>query len=102
MLYAAMRFVIAPIARLVYRPVVEGRENVPRHGAVIIASNHLSFIDSVVIPIADRHVEPAEDERRVAEPPQLLAEDARVGGHGAEPAVDRRPGGAGAGAADRA
>ncbi|MFY9913402.1 MAG: lysophospholipid acyltransferase family protein [Nocardioidaceae bacterium] len=52
MLYAAMRFVIAPMARLVYRPIVEGRENVPRHGAVIIASNHLSFIDSVVIPIA--------------------------------------------------
>ncbi len=51
MLYAAMRFVIAPLARLVYRPIVEGRDNVPRHGAVIVASNHLSFIDSVVIPI---------------------------------------------------
>lgn len=51
MLYAAMRFVIAPLARLVYRPIVEGRDNVPKHGAVIIASNHLSFIDSVVIPI---------------------------------------------------
>ncbi len=51
MLYAAMRFVIAPLARLVYRPVVEGRDHVPRHGAVIIASNHLSFIDSVVLPI---------------------------------------------------
>jgi 1-acyl-sn-glycerol-3-phosphate acyltransferase len=50
-LYAAMRFVIAPLARLVYRPIVEGRDNVPKHGAVIIASNHLSFIDSVVIPI---------------------------------------------------
>ncbi len=51
MLYAAMRFVIAPLARLIYRPIVEGREHVPKHGAVIIASNHLSFIDSVVIPI---------------------------------------------------
>ena len=51
MLYAAMRFVIAPLARLVYRPIIEGRDNVPKHGAVIIASNHLSFIDSVVIPI---------------------------------------------------
>ena len=51
MLYAAMRFVVAPLARLVYRPIVEGRGNVPKHGGVIIASNHLSFIDSVVIPI---------------------------------------------------
>jgi 1-acyl-sn-glycerol-3-phosphate acyltransferase len=50
-LYTAMRSVIAPLARLVYRPIIEGRENVPKHGAVIIASNHLSFIDSVVIPI---------------------------------------------------
>ena len=51
MLYAAIRFVIAPLARLIWRPVVEGRDNVPKHGAVIIASNHLSFIDSAVIPI---------------------------------------------------
>jgi len=51
MLYTAMRSVIAPTARLVYRPRVEGRHHVPRHGAVILASNHLSFIDSVVIPI---------------------------------------------------
>ena len=45
------RSVLAPLARVVYRPVVEGRENVPKRGAVIIASNHLSFIDSVVLPL---------------------------------------------------
>jgi len=45
------RSVLAPLMRLVYRPVVEGRENVPKRGAVILASNHLSFIDSVVIPL---------------------------------------------------
>jgi 1-acyl-sn-glycerol-3-phosphate acyltransferase len=50
-LYAAMRFFVAPLARLIYRPIIEGRDNVPRRGAVIVASNHLSFIDSVVIPI---------------------------------------------------
>jgi len=51
MLYSAMRSVVAPVARAIYRPRVEGRHHVPAHGAVIIASNHLSFIDSVVIPI---------------------------------------------------
>lgn len=51
LLHAAVRLVIAPLARLVYRPVVEGRENVPLRGPVIIAPNHLSFIDSVVIPL---------------------------------------------------
>ncbi len=51
MLYTAMRSVVAPVARAIYRPRVEGRHHVPKYGAVILASNHLSFIDSVVIPI---------------------------------------------------
>jgi 1-acyl-sn-glycerol-3-phosphate acyltransferase len=45
------RFLLAPLARLVYRPVVEGRHHVPRRGPVILASNHLSFVDSMVIPL---------------------------------------------------
>lgn len=50
--YALGRFVVAPLARLVYRPIVEGREHVPPEGPVILASNHLSFIDSIAIPVA--------------------------------------------------
>ncbi|PVE79151.1 1-acyl-sn-glycerol-3-phosphate acyltransferase [Microbacterium testaceum] len=50
--YGLGRFLIAPLARAVYRPRVEGRENVPRTGPVIFASNHLSFIDSIAIPVA--------------------------------------------------
>ena len=50
--YAFGRSIIRPLARVVYRPRVEGRENVPRSGPVIIASNHLSFIDSIAIPVA--------------------------------------------------
>ena len=50
--YAFGRLVVAPLARLVYRPRVEGRDNVPRTGPVIFASNHLSFIDSIAIPVA--------------------------------------------------
>ncbi len=49
--YAFGRTVVAPLARLLYRPRVIGRDNVPRSGAVILASNHLSFVDSVVIPV---------------------------------------------------
>lgn len=37
--------------RVLWRPTVTGREHVPATGPVIIASNHLSFIDSVVIPL---------------------------------------------------
>ena len=50
--YALGRFVVTPLARIVYRPRVEGRANVPKHGPVIFASNHLSFIDSIAIPVA--------------------------------------------------
>ena len=50
--YAVGRMVAAPLARIVYRPHIEGRENVPKRGAVILASNHLSFIDSMAIPVA--------------------------------------------------
>lgn len=49
MLYLIIRLVLTPLARFVYRPKIVGAHNVPRRGAVIFASNHLSFIDSVVI-----------------------------------------------------
>jgi len=51
MLYPVSRFVLVPLARAIYRPRVIGKANVPKRGAVILASNHLSFIDSVVIPL---------------------------------------------------
>lgn len=51
MLYEVLHATVPPLARLVWRPVVEGAGNVPAEGPVILASNHLSFVDSVVIPI---------------------------------------------------
>jgi 1-acyl-sn-glycerol-3-phosphate acyltransferase len=50
--YGIVRGVLRPLVRLVYRPKITGSENVPRTGAVILASNHLSFVDSIVIPLA--------------------------------------------------
>jgi 1-acyl-sn-glycerol-3-phosphate acyltransferase len=42
---------VSALFRLIWRPVVEGLEHVPATGPVILASNHLSFVDSVVIPL---------------------------------------------------
>ncbi|AXX28692.1 1-acyl-sn-glycerol-3-phosphate acyltransferase [Actinosynnema pretiosum subsp. pretiosum] len=57
MLYTVIKRVVLPLARAVYRPKVEGLENLPRTGAVILAPNHLSFIDSILIPmVAPRRV----------------------------------------------
>jgi 1-acyl-sn-glycerol-3-phosphate acyltransferase len=43
--------VLGPVLKLVFRPVVEGLENVPATGAAIIASNHMSFSDSIFMPL---------------------------------------------------
>ncbi len=58
MFYWLMKnLVIGPILLTVFRPWVRGVENVPRTGAVILASNHLSFTDSVFLPLVlDRRV----------------------------------------------
>ena len=50
-LYRALHTIVPPVARAIWRPTVRGLENVPRTGPVILASNHLSFVDSLVIPI---------------------------------------------------
>jgi 1-acyl-sn-glycerol-3-phosphate acyltransferase len=44
-------FILGPLLKLVFRPWVEGLENVPESGAAILASNHLSFSDSVFLPV---------------------------------------------------
>jgi len=57
MLYSLTRKVMGPVARLIYRPDIEGMENIPRTGPLLLASNHLSFVDSIVIPlVAPRRV----------------------------------------------
>ncbi|WP_166874759.1 1-acyl-sn-glycerol-3-phosphate acyltransferase [Salinibacterium sp. ZJ450] len=45
------RLLAAPLARLIFRPRIIGRSNVPQRGPVLLASNHLSFIDSIVITL---------------------------------------------------
>ena len=43
--------VLGPILKLLFRPWVEGEENVPEDGPAILASNHLSFSDSIFLPL---------------------------------------------------
>jgi 1-acyl-sn-glycerol-3-phosphate acyltransferase len=51
MFFALVHSAVPPVARAIWRPTVTGLEHVPRSGAVILASNHLSFIDSTMIPV---------------------------------------------------
>src|SRR3954453_2105813 len=51
MLYTVVHTLVPPVARAIWRPTVGGLDNLPRPGPVIVASNPLSFADSMVIPI---------------------------------------------------
>jgi len=51
MLKQVSRLTLSPVARGLFRAKIVGRKNVPRTGPVILASNHLSFIDSVIITL---------------------------------------------------
>ncbi len=51
MFYYILKFaILGPVLRLVFRPRIEGLENVPDEGAAIVAGNHLSFSDHFLMP----------------------------------------------------
>ncbi|RNE59434.1 lysophospholipid acyltransferase family protein [Cryobacterium tepidiphilum] len=55
MFYWLMKnIVVGPLLLGVFRPWVIGLENIPKTGGVILASNHLSFIDSIFLPLVVR------------------------------------------------
>ncbi len=51
MFYWVVKAILTPLLRMLYRPWTEGLENVPEEGPVILASNHLSFLDSIFMPL---------------------------------------------------
>jgi len=46
-----LRAFLTPFLMILFRPKVKGLRNVPGNGPVIIASNHLSFSDSIFMPL---------------------------------------------------
>ena len=45
------RFLLGPWLRILFRPWCDGEENIPEDGAAILVSNHLSFSDSIFLPL---------------------------------------------------
>ena len=58
MFYQVMKHgVLGPPMKLLYRISVDGIEHIPAEGPAILASNHLSFIDSIFLPlVVDRRI----------------------------------------------
>jgi len=50
-LYTVGRFTASPLVRGLFRPWKDGLEHIPKSGAAILASNHLSAADSLFLPI---------------------------------------------------
>jgi 1-acyl-sn-glycerol-3-phosphate acyltransferase len=52
MYYGLFKHVLlGPGLKVVYRPWAEGLEHIPESGGAILASNHLSFADSIFLPL---------------------------------------------------
>jgi len=42
---------LGPVLKVLFRPWIKGAEKIPTDGAAILASNHLSFSDSIFLPL---------------------------------------------------
>lgn len=76
-IYHLGRALLRPALWLLYRPIVTGREHIPATGPVLLASNHLSAWDTVLIPVA------------ASRPVQFLTKAAYFTGSGPAGAVRR-------------
>ena len=57
MQYGMSRVFAGPFLRLLGRPEITGLEHIPAEGGAILASNHLSIVDSIFLPLmVDRPV----------------------------------------------
>lgn len=53
--YSFLRFILTPFLKLIFHAKHINAHNIPREGAYIIASNHISAIDPIVIAIGQKH-----------------------------------------------
>src|SRR3954471_20487559 len=51
MAYWVLKLLLTPVLRFFWRVRVEGIENIPDEGPAILASNHVSFCDSIFLPL---------------------------------------------------
>jgi 1-acyl-sn-glycerol-3-phosphate acyltransferase len=52
--YWVLKVLLSPVMFVLWRVRVEGRDHVPRTGPVVLAPNHVAFLDSVFLPLVLR------------------------------------------------
>jgi 1-acyl-sn-glycerol-3-phosphate acyltransferase len=53
-LYWVMKVVLTPVLTVAFRPRIEGLANVPKRGPALLASNHTSYLDWLLLPLVVR------------------------------------------------
>ena len=66
MKYQVSRVVAGPFLRLLGRPEITGEEHIPRASGAIVASNHLSIVDSFFLPFMFDRFYRAHDANKLA------------------------------------
>ena len=54
-LYNIANVVVTPVISAIYRVKYRNRNNIPKEGAYILISNHLSYLDPLVLGMGQRH-----------------------------------------------
>ena len=47
--YRGIKTAVGPALEILYQPWIRGEENIPAEGAAILASNHLTIIDFLIV-----------------------------------------------------
>ena len=55
-IYKLLRAVFKPLFHILYRPVIVGREYIPKNGAVVIAGNHKHALDPILVDVCTKRV----------------------------------------------
>ncbi|HZU79623.1 MAG TPA: lysophospholipid acyltransferase family protein [Acidimicrobiales bacterium] len=51
MVYRVLKMLLTPVFHLLWRVKVEGAEHIPAEGPVVLAPNHVTFLDSFFLPL---------------------------------------------------
>ncbi|MDP4193246.1 MAG: lysophospholipid acyltransferase family protein [Bacteroidota bacterium] len=52
--YFVIYFILYPFFKIFYRVEVYGRENLPKNKAILVAANHISYFDPVIVSLATK------------------------------------------------
>lgn len=53
-LYPILRFMFSPLFKLLYRPTIVGKENIPDNGSLVIVCNHKHAMDPIMIALTTK------------------------------------------------